>query len=419
MTTTFLALQSVEFRKLFYSYVLTSAAQWALLLGRGWLIFELTGSTSAVGLVTFCGMAPMLFFGPIFGTLADRNDRRSIAIISASFGAIVSAILGILTLIGIVQIWHVVILAILQGTAMAGVTPAAEALIPSLVPKEHLLSAVSIRGTARHGSKVLGPFIGGLLLSFFDNGTGWVFMLGMLLFIFAAFQLFKISWRPEPNKNQRDESSLNVISPMFFAARHAYNDKKLFLVLSLLGFHCAFTMAFDSLLPGLADEIGSGKSTFSAITVAVGFGALITTLWVSTVSDESLRGPILFFSGLGSGIAVIILGFASNPLVAILGGFLAGATQAPYMTISATLIQQVVPNEIRGRIMAFYIMIAAGFMAFMNLGFGLLADITGERILYILPGILWLVIFVIGTILSARLRFLLQKGTFLHYSQID
>ena len=69
--------------------------------------------------------------------------------------------------------------------------------------------------------------------------------------------------------------------------------------------------------------------------------------------------------------------------------------------------------------MAFYIMIAAGFMAFMNLGFGLLADITGERILYILPGILWLVIFVIGTILSERLRFLLQKGTFLHYSRID
>ena len=144
MLSTFPALQSKEFRKLFYSYVMSSAAQWALLLGRGWLIFELTGSTSAVGLVTFGGMAPLLFFGPIFGPLADSFDRRKMAIIAASAGVLTSTILSILTLSGAVVMWHVVVIAILQGTAMAAITPPSEAMIPSLVPKIHLLSAVAI-----------------------------------------------------------------------------------------------------------------------------------------------------------------------------------------------------------------------------------------------------------------------------------
>jgi MFS family permease len=157
--TKFPCLQSPDFRKLFYNYVLTSAAAWASLLGRGWLIFELTGSSSAVGLVTFGGMAPMLFLGPVAGTFADRFDRRKMAMVAALFGAFVSFMLGFLTLAGSVVMWHVVVLAILQGTAMAAVTPASEAIIPSLVPREHLLSAVSFRGIARHGSKVIGPFI--------------------------------------------------------------------------------------------------------------------------------------------------------------------------------------------------------------------------------------------------------------------
>ena len=412
MLAKFPCLQSPDFRKLFYNYVLTSAAAWASLLGRGWLIFELTGSSSAVGLVTFGGMAPMLFLGPVAGTFADRFDRRKMAMVAALFGALVSFLLGFLTLTGSVVMWHVVVLAILQGTAMAAVTPASEAIIPSLVPPEHLLSAVSFRGIARHGSKVIGPFIGGILMALLDDGTGWVFVLTALFFLMATFQLYRIQWRPSATLLPSTESIFNVISPMAAAAKYAYVDKRLLMVLSLIGVHCGFTMAYDALLPGLSDEIGSGSSTFAAISVGVGFGALITTLAVSTISDESARGRILIVSGLGSGISLLFIGFATNPLVAIFGGFLSGATEAPYMAVSATLIQQVVPDEYRGRMMAVYIMIAAGFMAFMNLGFGLVADFTGERILFIVPSVLWLIIFVFGGLFSPGLRHLLRTGSF-------
>jgi MFS family permease len=285
-------------------------------------------------------------------------------------------------------------------------------MIPNLVPKEHLLSAISIRGTARHGSKVIGPFLGGIIMSIFTNGTGWVFILGAIFFLLAALQLLRINYRQQFQENNKIQQNFNFIQPMQAAANYAYRDKRLFLILALLGIHCAFTMAFDSLLPGIANSIGAGKETYSAITVAAGVGALITTLYVSTISKESLRGPILLITGIGSGIGVIIIGLATTPLIAIIGGFISGATQAPYMTVSATLIQQIVPDELRGRLMAFYIMIAAGFMAFMNLGFGLLADVIGERVLCFLPGIIWLFAFILIGIMSVRLRYLLQKGIF-------
>ena len=181
----FPALQSQDFRKLFYNYVLSSAARWAEMLGRGWLIFEITGSTGAVGIVTFCGMVPSLLFGPIGGALADRFDRRLMAMWSAGFGVLFSALLGILAISGHVVMWHVVVLSILQGTAFAAVTPASEALIPSLVPREHLLNAISFRGIARHGSKVIGPLLGGVLIVERSDGSGWVFILTAVFLILS------------------------------------------------------------------------------------------------------------------------------------------------------------------------------------------------------------------------------------------
>ena len=154
------ALQSPDYRMLFYNTVLAVGARWALMLGRGWLVFQLTDSTGAVGIVTFAGMAPFLFLGPMSGGLADRFDRRRMAMLSAGLGVIVSGALGVLVVTDVVATWQVVILAILQGTTMAMVAPAQEALMPNLVAREHLLNAVALGGLARHGSRIAGPLAG-------------------------------------------------------------------------------------------------------------------------------------------------------------------------------------------------------------------------------------------------------------------
>jgi MFS family permease len=404
------ALESPDYRRLFYNTVLAAGARWALMLARGWLVFELTDSTGAVGIVTFAGMAPFLFLGPLGGALADRFDRRRLAIVSAAFGVVFSATLGALVVLDVITTWQVVVLAILQGTTMAMIGPAQEALMPSLVPREHLLNAVALGGIARHGTRIAGPLAGGLVLA--ALGAGAVFFLSAGLLFLAVAQLWLIRWRPEAVAATAKTPLRRLGSDVADGARYAWQDRRVRLVLSLLGAHCGLTMAFDALMPQLATDVGGGSTTFTAIFVGVGAGAFVGTLALSQLRQIEVRGPVYAASGIGSGLAMIILGLAQTPVVVVIGAALAGGTQATYMAISATLIQTIIPDHLRGRVMSLYLMIAAGHMAFMNLGFGFVADGVGVRVLLVVPGAIWVGVFLLATLTRADLRHLLRRGDF-------
>ena len=125
-----------------------------------------------------------------------------------------------------------------------------------------------------------------------------------------------------------------------------------------------------------------------------------------------MRGSVFAATGLGSGLAMIVLGLAQTPAVAVIGAALAGGTQATYMAISATLIQMIVPDHLRGRVMSLYLMLAAGHMAFMNLGFGFFADGVGVRVLLVGPGLVWVAVFLLAMLTLTDLRYLLRRGDF-------
>ncbi len=184
------------------------------------------------------------------------------------------------------------------------------------------------------------------------------------------------------------------------------------LILVLLGAHCGLTMAFDALMPRLATDVGGGSATFTAILVAVGVGAFAGTLALSLLQSEEIRGRTYAVAGVASGMAMIVLGTAQTPIVAVIGAGLAGASQATYMAISATLVQTIVSDHLRGRVMSLYLMLAAGHMAFMNLGFGFFADVTGVRLLLVGPGGIWVAIFLLATLTLMYLRYLLRGGVF-------
>ena len=410
MLTRLPALQSPDYRLLFYNTVLAAAARWALMLARGWLVFQLTDSTGAVGIVTFAGMAPFLFLGPLGGGLADRLDRRRMAIASAALGVIFSAALGVLVVTDVVATWQVVVLAVLQGTTMAMVGPAQEALLPSLVARGHLLNAVALTGIARHGSRIAGPLAGGAVLA--TLGVGAVFFLSAGLLFLAVVQLWRIRWRPAAAPASTRTPLRHLGAEVAEGVRYVWQDRRVRLVLSLLGAHCGLTMAFDSLLPRLATDVGGGSTTFTAILVGIGVGALLGTLAVSQVRQEAMRGSVFAVTGLGSGLAMIILGLAQTPAVAVIGAALAGGTQATYMALSATLVQTIIPDHLRGRVMSLYLMLAAGHMAFMNLGFGFFADGLGVRVLLVGPGVIWVGVFLLATLTLTDLRSLLRRGDF-------
>jgi MFS family permease len=408
----FPAFQYADYRHLFLYTFFTTASRWALMLARAWLVFELTDSSLAVGLVTFAGMSQFIVVGPVAGVIADRFDRRGLALAAVFLMMSSSGGLAVLVIAEVVAVWHVVLLAVTYGMAMALAGPAVQALTPNLVPSEHLLNAIALAGISQHGSRIAGPLLGGILLA--TLGAGFVFVASTLILIFALIHLLQIGHRDDPTR-RADEPGLStrvVLGDIAGGFRHIRRDSRLFAIIGCVGFHCAFTMAYESLLPRMADGLGGGSNTFSAIVMGVGAGAITGTLGVSFIRRQASQGLVLALTGIGSGLAMVILGTATIPAVAVLGGFLAGSTQATYMTISHTLVQQVIPDRLRGRVMSIFAMLAAGFMAFMNLGFGWLADTDGIRPLMLIPGIAWIVLFALAAIFLTEIRHVLRVGDF-------
>ena len=401
-----------DFRRVFWNAFFASASFWTMLLARGWLVYELTGQGLWVGLVTFAGMIQMTVFGPIGGALADRADRRLMAIGADSVGIFAAIALAAITFAGWVEPWHVLAFAIIGGLGRAFGTPAEQAIIPNVVPQEHLLNAVALSGITRHGSRIAGPLIGGALLT--TLGAGSVFVLSGAFLVLAVYQLVRLEYRspPRPSSAEGVFAVAGVYRDMLDGVRYVERDPRVLIMLVLVGFHCGATMAFDSMMPTLATIVGGADATYSGIIVGIGAGSIIGTLIVSMLQNDAAMGRMFFIIGVGSGLSMFVIGFATTPYLAVTGGVLAGATQASYMAMAATFVQRITPDEFRGRVMSLYVVLAAGHMAFVNFGFGWLSDGIGVRLLLIVPGVAWTVGFIAASMLLPEVRALVRTGNF-------
>ncbi|TAJ19096.1 MAG: MFS transporter, partial [Dehalococcoidia bacterium] len=318
--------------------------------------------------------------------------------------------LAIVTLTGVVEVWHVVVFALLGGIARAVQTPAQQAMIPALVEKDQLLSGMALSSVSVHGSRLAGPLVGGILLEVW--GAGSVFVLSAILYFGGAICLWRMRYRNTAPLGTQRLSVARLFSEMGEGARYIGRDRRVALVITLVVFHCALTMAFDSLIPELAHDLGGGGQLYSALLMGLGAGAITGTVGIAKIPTLAVQGKVLAICGAASGLSMLTLGFAPTPALAIAGAVIAGGSQASYMALSATFVQDMTPDLLRGRVMSLYVMLAAGHMAFVNLGMGALADIVGVRPLLVIPGLLWTVVFIVGVVSLADMRQLLRRGTF-------
>ena len=417
LTERFPAMASWDFRRLFVNGFFTTGSRWAQVLARGWLVHDLSGgSTGAVGFVTFASFIPFVVVGPFAGAVADRFDRRRLLIAGTVFGVVGAIVLAIITITDVVEVWHVGLLAFATGSAQASTVPTRQALIANVVPAEHLLNAVALGGISQHGSRVIGPLFGAAFLN--TLGAGSVFVLSAVLLSFGLVEAVRLRYRP-PEAPAGAAKTLDLVAAgkgligdLGAAGRYVGADRRLLTVIGLVGAHCSLTMAFDSMMPALAEKVGGSTTLYSAILVGLGAGAITGALTVSQLRREGTRGVMFAAAGFGSGLAMIVMGTASTASVVVIGAVLAGLTQASYMTMSAALIQRIVTDEFRGRVISLYIMIAAGHMAILNLGYGRTAEIVDVRLLLVGPGILWTVVLLTSLVTLTEARSLVRHGRF-------
>lgn len=397
------AMRHADFRALWGGSACSSISLWTLLLGNAWIVYQLSGSSLWVGVSTFASMSPFML-APFGGTVADRVERRLLVRATRLGAFATTSTLFLLAATGVIEVWMVVSVALLQGLIRAVEIPADNALLANVVPPSDLANAISLSTTSQHGSRAVGPILAGPLLA--TVGVAGAYAIAAVFALLAFTSVSRVRASSRGGVASLRAVGVNLRDGLSYVTSTAPVRALFLLVVA----HCALTMSYDAMLPGFAQhELHTGASGFTVMIFGVGAGAFLAVATLS-LTIGAHRGMLLFGAGLGSGIAPVLLALSPGLGAAAVAATLMGASQALFMAVVAILLQQVVPDGIRGRVMSLYLMSAGGVMALANLAFGSLADLLGAPTLLLVPGVAFAAVLAISALAAAQLRIVYRTG---------
>jgi predicted MFS family arabinose efflux permease len=327
-------------------------------LAQSWLVYDLTKSAWYLGLDAFLGQIPIFLFSMFGGVVADRMDRRKILVASQLVQMFCAVTLALLAGFGVVQVWHVLTLSFLVGTAQAFGGPAYQALIPSLVAKEDLQNAIAMNSIQFNVARVIGPTIGGVALT--TLGAAWCFGLNALSYVAVIFTLLRVA--PRPPANLRKEAMLESMK----AGLRFIRDNSVMGSLVVLAFLMTLLgLPITTFLPVFAERVFHlGKEAYSQMLIISGVGSVVGGIFVAATAQYRRKG--LLALGCLCVLGIFILGFALSPnfYVACLMLFLGGAALIACFGLVSSLVQTETEDSMRGRVMSIYNVAFRGGMPF-------------------------------------------------------
>jgi len=359
-----------NYRLFFAGQLVSLIGTWMQTVAQAWLVYRLTGSPALLGLVTFASQLPILLLAPVGGVIADRYSRHRILLATQAAAMALAAVLAVLTLTDRVAVWEVFVLAGLLGAVNAFDISARQAFVVEMVGREDLPNAIALNSSMFNGARLIGPAVAGLLVA--ALGEGWCFALnaGSFLAVLAALLAMRLPAR----RTQRPPGKMfaQIVEGMSYVAR----TRPIRSLLLLLGLSSLTGMSYTVLMPIFADRIlGGGPQTLGTLMSAAGFGALLAAL--SLAARPALRGIVPWIANgtLGFGVCLMLFSCSTNfwlSAVLLVG---VGYTMMIQMASTNTLVQAMVPDAYRGRVMACYSMM---FMGMAPLG-ALLAGFVAEH----------------------------------------
>jgi MFS family permease len=378
------ALQYPEFRNLWVANAFAQAAAWGLIVIRSSLIYSETHSSSLVGVAVFAALIPQLIVPPIVGVLADRMDRRTLLSWTYGVNTLQNGALFALAAAGLIEVWMLIGFSVLNGVARSAQMPVSQAMSASLVPREHLLNALSLSASTQHGSRLIGPGIVTPLLALI--GPAPAFAACTLFYLIGWYKILQLTPK-EPASGHREGFIENFKGGFVYV----YSRPVLRFMLVIVFLHCGLTMAFESLLPafsvkslGTSEEAGIGP-----LLMGVGLGAFIASIFISGIQTSKGRGNAMIATGVISGLGQVALSLTGTlPLAVVAAAFMGGA-QAAFMTMGQAVTQSIAADEFRGRVASINTFSLGGVMATMNLLNGSLADEFGAQPLLFIQGFIF------------------------------
>jgi len=382
----FRSLKHRNFQLFFSGQLISLVGTWMQSIAEAWLIYRLTGSSVLLGLLGFVSQIPIFLLSPIGGLAADRWPRQRVVISTQVASMTLGFSLAALTLTGHIRVWEIIVLATLLGVVNAFDVPARQSFLIEMVGREDLLNAIALNSTMFNGARVAGPAVAGLLVA--QVGEGWCFFLNGVSYIAVIAGLLMM--RLEKSLAAHDGSSpIEKLREGLRFVRHARPIRTLLLLLGLVSFTA---LPFSVLMPIFADRIlHGGASAYGNLMGAVGLGATFGAFTLAMRQQLRGLGSIVAYSAIGLGISLTFFGASRLYWFSMVALVLAGYAMMMQFTSANTLIQAMVPDQLRGRVMSLYSMMFIGMAPIGSLVAGKMAQHIGAPSTVALGGLASLV----------------------------
>jgi MFS family permease len=347
---------------------------WMQIVARGWLVLELTNSAFWLGMVGFANSLPVLLFSLWGGAVADSMPKRVLIIWTQVTQMVMAFVLAGLTFAGIVDVWHVIAISLITGTAFAFDAPARQAFTVEMVGKSDLLNAVALNSAIFNGARVVGPVVGAVALTW--HGPALAFLLNGFSYLAVLNGLFRMRMPATERKRGEGRALERIVEGL----RYVVHSETIAPLMILVVTTSIFAFPYATLMPIFADTVlNVGKEGYGLLMTFSGIGALAgaISLAIRSGKENVKRGRMILLGALGLPIFLGVFALSPNYILSLAMLVGVGYTMISINATTNTVIQTTVPDELRGRVSGVFAFLFIGMAPLGSLQAGLMADHFG------------------------------------------
>jgi MFS family permease len=378
----FRSLESRNFRLFFMGQSISLIGTWIQRIAMPWLVYDLTHSVFLLGLVGFAGQIPVFLLGPFAGVLTDRWNRQHLLLYTQAFAMAQALAIAVLIFLGAIQVWIIVVLSIMLGCINAFDGPARQSFLLEMIgKKDDLGNAIALNSTMVNGARLIGPSIAGILIA--TTGEGICFLLNGISYLVVIVSLLHMRL---PSKAEKPKQR-QFIAQFKEGFSYTFGFAPIKAVILLLALMSLMGMPYTVLMPVFAKEIlHGGAHTFGFMMGASGLGALIGALYLASRKNVVGLERLIPLAAALFGIGLIAFSFSRFLPLSLFLLVFTGLGMMMQMASSNSVIQTIVEDDKRGRVMSFYTMALMGTTPFGSLLAGSLANWIGAPNTLIIGG---------------------------------
>jgi MFS family permease len=376
---TFSSLSVPNYRLYFIGQIVSMSGTWIQSVAQMWLVYQLTKSGVALGVVTALQFTPVLVAGMWGGIVADRFDKRKILIATQSVAALLAALLGILTALELVELWMIYVLAFALGCVSVIEVPTRQSFVIEMVGEEQLSNAVGLNSTVITSARVIGPAIAGVLIA--GVGIAWCFMINAISFVAVIASMKKMN----PTLLQRSAPVERSKGQLREGLRYVWNTPILRTSLLMMAIIGTISFNFRILLPVMAEkEFGGGAGTYGALSAVMGVGTVLGALFAASRTRPTRK--TLIYSALAYGLLIILAGMAPSLGLEMIALVPMGAAGIAFVATANSTLQLNATEAMRGRVMALYSVVFLGSTPIGSPIVGWIGETFGVRAGFFISG---------------------------------